>query len=382
MTGQEDDTLEPTSLAFRENSRRALGDPLLQEALSGLVNWQAARAAAAAALPEFEQLRDLGRDIKNHTLAHLDLYLERFTAAAEAAGAKVHWARDAAEARAHVLAICREAKARTVTKSKSMIAEEIGLNPYLEANGIQPIETDLGEYIIQLAGERPSHLIGPAIHKTKGEVADLFQRHHGGPKLEEPGEMVAEARRMLRRRYLEADVGVTGANFLIAETGSIVTVTNEGNAELTQGLPRIHVCVASIEKLVPTVEDAFTLLRLLPRSATGQEFAGYTTVITGPRRPGDLDGPEQFHIVLVDNGRSKMVGTVYQDMLRCIRCGACMNYRLATRLAGGVLGLAGRRRGRFRRLPLASGWTGTRDLPAPEGGTFMAQWASRPRSRP
>ena len=282
--------------------------------------------AAAAALPEFEALRDQAKAIKDHTLAHLDLYLEAFEQRVIEQGGKVHWARDAAEARAVVLRLCKAAGARSVTKSKSMVAEEIGLNEALEANGIAPVETDLGEYIVQLAGETPSHILAPAIHMTKERIAGLFAEHHGTPPAEEPEALLAEARRELRQRYFEAEVGITGANFLIAETGSVVLVTNEGNAELTQGLPKLHIVIASLEKVVPTLEDACTLLRVLARSATGQEFSAYTTVLTGPKRPADLDGPTSFHVVLVDNGRSAMIGSEFQDILRCIRCGACMNH--------------------------------------------------------
>ena len=242
-------------------------------------------------------LRDVGRDIKNHSLAHLDLYLEAFEARVTELGGTVHWTRDAAEARAVILDLCRAVGARTVTKSKSMITEEIGLNAFLEAHELQPIETDLGEYILQISGQPPSHIVGPAVHMTKDEISDLFEQHHGGPRLEEASDLVGAARKIMRRHYLAADVGVTGANFLVAETGSAITVTNEGNAELTQGLPRTHIVIASLEKVVPTMEDAFTLLRLLARSATGQEFTSYTTVMTGPKRAVDLDGPAHFHVV-------------------------------------------------------------------------------------
>jgi L-lactate dehydrogenase complex protein LldF len=328
--------MQATSLAFESKAEEALGNAALQEALGRIkTGWQANRTRAAAALPEFEQLRDRGRAIKNHTLQHLDLYLEMFEAQVAATGGHVHFARDAAEARKIVLDICRAAEARAVTKSKSMVAEEIGINDYLEANGIERIETDLGEYIIQLRREPPSHLVGPAVHLTKDQISDLFHQHHGTPRLEDPTALVGEARRILRQKYFEADVGITGANFLVADSGSIVTVTNEGNAELTQGLPRTHVVITSIEKLVPTMADAFTLLRLLARSATGQEFSSYTTVMTGPRRGDDLDGPENLHVVLVDNGRSDMLGTAFQEMLRCIRCGACMNHCPVYLAAGG-----------------------------------------------
>jgi L-lactate dehydrogenase complex protein LldF len=468
--------MEATTLAFEDNAHAALENPALQSALAKIkTGWVAGRARAADRLPEFEELRDLGCAIKNHTLAHLDLYLEAYEARVQELGGTVHFARDAAEARAVVLELCRAAGARTVTKSKSMITEEIGLNAFLEAHDLQPIETDLGEYILQISHQPPSHIVGPAVHMTKEEISDLFVRHHGGPRLEEAADLVAEARRILRQRYLAADVGITGANFLVAETGSAITVTNEGNAELTQGLPRTHIVVTSIEKLVPTMEDAFTLLRLLARSATGQEFSTYTTVMTGPKRSRDQDGPESFHVVLLDNGRTQMLGNEFREMLRCIRCGACMNhcpvylatgghaygwvypgpmgsvltpqfigieqgfplpnastfcgrceevcpvriplpklmrhwreeqfqrqltpptarwglgvwgflarrpalYRLAAGTAARLLARLARK-GRLARLPLAAGWTATRDLPAPEGRSFMSQWQKARRSR-
>ena len=262
--------------------------------------------------------------IKEHTLAHLDFYLELYEENVVAAGGEVHWARTPEEARAAVLKICRTAGAKIVTKGKSMIAEEVGLNDFLEQNGITPVETDLGEYIIQLRHEPPSHLIAPAMHLVKEQVADTFRAAHRaldpGRPLAEPRQLCDEARALLRPQFLAADVGITGANFLVAETGSSIIVTNEGNGDLTQTLPRVHIVIASLEKLVPTFEDAATLLRLLARSATGQEFSSYTTVSTGPRRQGDLDGPQAYHVVLLDNGRSAMLGGEFHDMLRCIRC--------------------------------------------------------------
>ncbi|MBO0712347.1 MAG: lactate utilization protein [Acetobacteraceae bacterium] len=320
-----------TSPAFKENARRALGDPGLQKALarSGS-SFVARRTAAAAALPEFEQLREIGRDIKNHTLANLDFYLEAYEAKVLARGGQVHWCATADEARAVVLDICRAAGARRVTKGKSMIAEELAINDHLERNGIQPVETDLGEYILQLRDEPPSHIIAPAFHLNREEWEESFRKAHSDLPPErvfgERREILAEARTRLREEFLTADVGITGANFLIAETGSSVIVTNEGNGDLTQTLPRVHIALASIEKVVPTLEDATSLLRLLARSATGQDFSVYTTFSTGARRPGDPDGPAAYHVVLVDNGRSGMLGTAFQDMLRCIRCAACMNH--------------------------------------------------------
>jgi L-lactate dehydrogenase complex protein LldF len=471
--------MDITSPAFKQNARRALDDAHLQEALghvhAGFID---KRRKVYDALPEFEQLRDNARDIKNHTLAHLDLYLEAFEEKVRETGGEVHYAGTAADARDLVLGICQRVGARTVTKGKSMIAEEVGLNDHLEANGIEPVETDLGEYIIQIRGEAPSHIIAPAIHLTKDQVADGFRRAHTrlppDRDLSDASSLLAEARAELRQRFLAADVGITGANFLVAETGTSVIVTNEGNGDLTQMLPRVHIVLTSIEKITPTLEDVSQIVRLLARSATGQDMAAYTTFSTGPRRAGDPDGPEEFHVVILDNGRSAMIGSELQDMLRCIRCGACMNhcpvyqevgghaygwvysgpmgavltptligvdkaghlpnassfcgrceavcpmkiplpkmmrhwrereferhlspatqrwglglwaffarrprlYHRATRLAMRVLGNMGARRGRFRRLPLAGGWTRHRDLPTPQGQTFQEMWAERRR---
>src|SRR5579872_6007746 len=259
-----------TSSAFKENAHTALADVGLQKALarSG-PSFIARRTAAVAALPEFEQLRDIARDIKNHTLANLDFYLEAWEAKVIAAGGHVHWCATADEAREAVLNICRNANARTVTKGKSMISEELGINDHLERNGITPIETDLGEYIIQLRHELPSHIIAPAFHLNKEDWEESFRKSHTDLPHDrvfaERRDILTEARAKLREKFLAADVGITGANFLIAETGSSVTVTNEGNADLTQTLPRVHIVLASIEKIVPTLEDCTSLLRVLAR---------------------------------------------------------------------------------------------------------------------
>jgi L-lactate dehydrogenase complex protein LldF len=469
--------MQSTSKNFKDNAHKALNDATLQRALLNVKSgFQENRARTVAGLPEFEQLRDAGRDIKNHVLANLDFYLERFEENVTANGGHVHWCRTPAEARETILEICRRREAKTVTKGKSMVAEEIGLNDYLEKNGVEPIETDLGEYIIQLRHEPPSHIIAPAIHVTREQIAEDFRREHKdldpNRRLEIPQDFTDEARAKLRERYFAADVGITGANFLIAETGSTVIVTNEGNGDMTQLLGKAHVVIASLEKIVPTLEDASTILRLLARSATGQEMSVYTSFSTGPRRSEDMDGPEEFHVVLLDNGRSAMLGTEFQDMLRCIRCAACMNhcpvyaavgghaygwvypgpmgsvltpsligveeaghlpnastfcgrcesvcpmriplpkmmrhyrqreyekglapqkarvglsvwsyfatrpklYRLATRLASGLLGRLGKVNGRLTSLPLASGWTSVRDMPAPEGKTFHDLYRER-----
>ena len=323
--------VEATTTQFKSNVKKALVDKQLQKALAGIkTGFVHNRKIASERLEEFEDLRDRARDIKTHTIQHLDAYLEIYQQNVEASGGHVHWARDETEAREIILAICQSVDAKTVTKGKSMIGEEIAINDYLEENGLEPIETDLGEYIIQLRGEAPSHIIAPASHVSKEQVADAFRETHKNlpaeRSLEEPDELLAEARAMLRDKFINADVGITGANFLIAETGSSVIVTNEGNGDLTQTLPGVHIALASIEKVVPTLEDTTTLLRVLARSATGQEMSSYTTFSTGPRRAADLDGPAEYHVVILDNGRTDLLAGDFSEMLRCIRCGACLNH--------------------------------------------------------
>lgn len=323
--------MDSTAHSFVDNAHRALHDAKLQQSLGRFKQgFPVKRRNAVERLPEFDALSDAARDIKDHTLANLDLYLERFVEKAEANGSQVHWCGDAAAARQKILEICRDSGAHTVAKGKSMIGEEIGINEFLEAEGIRPVETDLGEYIIQLRHEPPSHIIAPAVHLSKEQVAEAFRSHHRdypeARPLEEPEVMLAEARAVLRQEFLAADLGITGANMLVAETGSIVLVTNEGNGDLTQTLPRVQIVIASLEKVVPTLEDATTILRVLARSATGQDLSVYTTFTTGPRRGGDLDGPNELHVLLLDNGRTEMLGNEFREMLRCIRCGACINH--------------------------------------------------------
>lgn len=466
--------MEATTFRFKVNARQALANDTLRDALALLSKgFPAKRLQAIARMPEFEALCDQARDIKNHVLANLDHYLERFESRVMEQGGHVHWCRDAAEARQTILDICRHTDAKTVTKSKSMIGEEIAINDFLEENGITPIETDLGEYIIQLRQEPPSHIIAPAIHLKQHQVAETFRDNHSelhaDRSLDEPRVLLDEARSELRQKFFDADVGLTGANMLVVETGSTVLVTNEGNAELTCTLPRVHIVIASLEKIVPTLEDATTILRVLARSATGQEMSVYTSFCTGPKRANDLDGPDHYHVLLLDNGRTQLLGTEFQEMLRCIRCGACLNhcpvykavgghaygwvysgpmgavlipgligldqtadlpkastlcgrcesvcpmriplprmlrawrrqlfdlrrgsktmriglrawtmlatrpglYRVLTGITVAMLAWLGRSRGAFRSLPLAGSWSKARDLPAPEGGTFVAQW--------
>jgi L-lactate dehydrogenase complex protein LldF len=317
--------------SFSEAAAQALADQDLQRALLNVKRgFIAKRAKARDKLPEFAQLRGEARAIKDHTLSYLDLYLEAYERKVIESGGEVHYAPTAKDARDIVLRLCRDAGARLVTKGKSMVSEEIGLDDHLQAAGIEVAETDLGEHILQIRGDRPSHIIAPVIHLNKETIAADFTRAHEGLPPDRPlgtvPDLVAEARAVLREKFLGADVGITGANLLIAETGSSGIVTNEGNGDLTETLPATHIVLASIEKLVPTLEDAATVLRLLTRSATGQEITTYTTFATGPARVGDPDGPRAYHVVLLDNGRSAMLGSEFHDMLRCIRCGACLNH--------------------------------------------------------
>jgi L-lactate dehydrogenase complex protein LldF len=322
---------------FTDRVDTALADRNLKIAVERTAGTaEAKRTIAVEAFPDFERARDRAAAIKDHVIANLGLYLERFEANAVAAGAKVHWARTADEACEIVVGICKAANARSVARSKSMLGEEIGLPHALEAAGITRIETDLAEHIIQLADERPSHIIWPAMHKTREQVSVLFKAKHRDPHQEETIAAMAEsARRHLREGMLAADVGISGANFLVADSGAVCTVTNEGNAELSLVPPRVHIVTAGIEKIVPSMGHAVHMLRMLSRSATGAALSQYTTFYTGPRRPGDRDGPEEMHIVLVDNGRTMMRETGLAEMLRCIRCGACMNHCVVFRQIGG-----------------------------------------------
>jgi L-lactate dehydrogenase complex protein LldF len=234
-----------------------------------------------------------------------------------------------------VLRLCRDRGVRMAVKSKSMATEEIDLNEALEHAGVTPVETDLGEYIIQLAHEKPSHIIAPAIHKTKGQVAELFSRELQGEFPADPEVLTAVARRVLREKFLRADMGITGANFAVAETGTVVLVTNEGNGRMVTSLPRIHVALMGVEKVIPSMTDLMVFLAILARSATGQKLSSYTTLVRGPRRAGELEGPEEFHLILLDNGRSRQIASTLREALYCLRCGACLNVCPVYRQIGG-----------------------------------------------
>jgi L-lactate dehydrogenase complex protein LldF len=312
---------------FGENARAALGDAHLRVALKNATSlFGERRKAAAASLPNWEELRSQAQAIKDEVLSHLDRYLEEFVRNAEARGAQVHWARDAAEANAIICRLAVERAARIVVKSKSMTTEETHLNDALEAAGMQVVETDLGEYIIQLAGEPPSHIIAPAIHKTRGQVSQLFTAELGMPPTDDIAQMTRTARTTLRDRFAAADAGISGVNFAIAETGTLVIIENEGNIRLTTSLPRLHIAMMGIEKVIPRFADLDVFLKLLPRSGTGQRLTTYQSFITGTKRHATDEGPEELHIVLLDNGRSRMLAhPVTRQSLACIRCGACLN---------------------------------------------------------
>ncbi|BAS29307.1 LutB/LldF family L-lactate oxidation iron-sulfur protein [Limnochorda pilosa] len=312
----------------RTRARRALADTGTRQALAATAGrFRGARVQAAAEYGDFDALRDHGQALRAHTIEHLSEYLALLRRQVESAGGHVHFASTAREAVDAVMQVVRQRRARRVTKSKSMVSEEIELNAVLEAEGVRVVETDLGEYIIQLAHEPPFHIIAPALHKTRAQVADLFREQAGAPLPADPTipQLNAFARERLREEFLQAEIGITGCNFAVAESGSVVLVTNEGNGRMQTTMPPVMITLMGMERVVPTWEDLGVLLELLARSATGQKLSSYTSVVTGPRREGEADGPEEFHLVIVDNGRSRMLGTEFQEALHCIRCGACLN---------------------------------------------------------
>jgi L-lactate dehydrogenase complex protein LldF len=322
---------------FREIARGALTRGHTQDALDvATTRLRDYRLTAWDALPEMEELRQRAHDARMRVIDDLDAHVAKFREAAESRGASTFFARTAEEATGYIIETCARAGAKLAVKSKSMVSEEIGLNHALEAAGVRAVETDLGEYILQLAGEPPVHIVAPAIEKTAEEVAELFSRVEGETIPPELGALAQAARRQLRRSFHEADVGITGANFGVCETGTICVVTNEGNARLCSSLPRVHIVVMGMERLVASLADLAVLLRVLGRSGTGQKLTTYTTLITGPRRPGEQDGPDEVHVVMLDNGRSNLLGGRYREMLACIRCGACLNACPVYRKAGGL----------------------------------------------
>ena len=465
--------MQITSMHFKATASAKLTNANLQSALKRLQgNFVRGRADRVAELGNYEEIRAAAAGIRDRALADLDLYLREFERNATARGAVVHWAESRADVNRIVREIARRHGVKKAVKSKSMVTEECALNDALAAAGIEVVETDLGEYILQLASEPPSHIVAPVVHKTRDEVSDLFQEKHRTPRKTDIAALTREAREMLRQHFITADMGISGANFIVAETGSTLIVTNEGNGRLVTTLPRVHVAITGIEKVVPTLDDAATLMRLLPAHATGQTISNYLSITTGVKEEGDRDGPEHFHVVLLDGGRADLLGSDLQPMMRCIRCGACMNhcpvyqsvgghaygwvypgpmgsvltpsyvglenaldlpnaatfcnqcgvvcpvkiplpdlmrklrerqferglrpwperlgfalwswaarhpaiYAMMAALAARVLSLLGGTGKRMRHLPLAGGWTGGRDLPAPEGRTFRELYTAR-----
>jgi L-lactate dehydrogenase complex protein LldF len=331
--------MEPDVLAsdLRSRAGAALDDQFLRGAVRLTVDkLRGAKARSTQALDDWETWRERGREIRAHTLQHLDFYLDQFATRAAQAGAHVHFATTAAEARARILHIARAAQVRRVVKSKSMLTEELGLNPALERAGLTVVETDLGEWIVQLARETPSHLILPAIHKPRRQIQELFEAQAGRALAPDTATLAGFARGRLRQEFAEADLGITGCNFAVAESGSVVLFTNEGNGRMVTTLPKTHVVVMGMERIVPTFEDLEIMANLLPRSATGQKLTTYMNVLTGPRGAGETDGAGELHVVVVDNGRSGVLGDAeFRDVLSCIRCGACLNVCPVYRQVGG-----------------------------------------------
>jgi len=328
--------MQTQSMHFKARAGQKLADQRLQQNLTKLSTKFVSGRAQAIRSIDFPATRDALKARRNRAIENLDVWLEQFETEATRRGVTVLYAETARDAAQLVADIARQHDVRKVIKTKSMVSEEMRLNTVLGEMGVQSVETDLGEYILQINGnEPPSHIIAPVVHKDKDEIADLFAKTHGRPRLTEIPDMTREAREMLREHFLSADMGVTGGNFLVAETGSVVLVTNEGNEGMCTVMPRVHVAVTGIEKVLPTLEDLATAMRLLPRSATGQSVSNYFSLLTGPRAEGERDGPEHMYVVLVDAGRTGLIGGEFQDMLRCIRCGACMNHCPVYQKVGG-----------------------------------------------
>ena len=327
---------EIQSEQIHELAHKAMADAHLQEAYrSSTLRLYTHRLEAIAQVPGFDLLRERGRSIKHQVMDHLDFYLEQFSTNVEARGGKVHWATTGEEACAIIVDLAKRAGAREVVKAKTMVGEEIELNEALEAAGVRGVETDMGEFILQLAQERPAHIVAPAIHKTRADVADLFAAKVDPERTEEPERLTAIARRALRQMFVKAGMGLSGANFVVAETGTIVVIENGGNIRFSTTAPRVHVVLVGIEKIIPRFADLAVFLRLLARSGTGQKLTSYTSLLTGPRRAGE-DGPDEMHVVLVDNGRvATLADAKMREALFCIRCGACLNTCPVYRKIGG-----------------------------------------------
>lgn len=334
------------ALTFKERVAKALGDTQLRANLKKVSDsFGVKRTAAFKELDELaeqgltlatkEQLKAEGRLIREHVVRNLDGYVKKAAESIRSRGGQVHFAASALDVGQIVKQICESHNAKLMVKSKSMASEEVHLNGVLQAAGMEVVETDLGEYIIQIAGEMPSHLITPAIHKNKQQVADTLAKVAGHPLPADSQKLTQFAREKLRSMFLNADVGISGANFIIAESGTLILITNEGNGRMVTSLPKVHIAIAGFEKVLPTMEDAGVLISLLPRSATGQKLSVYTSMITGTPGAGESDGPEELHVIFLDNGRTNIVGSEFEETLYCIRCAACLNVCPVYRNIGG-----------------------------------------------
>jgi L-lactate dehydrogenase complex protein LldF len=322
--------------ALRRRAGRAAADAGLGRALAFATDHMAVqRGQAIERLDNWDDLRRAARRVRSDTVARLPEVLATLAERIEAAGGHVFFAADASEACRYVAEVAQRHGARRIAKAKSMVTEEIGLNRSLAAAGFEVVETDLGEWIVQLTGEPPSHIIAPAVHLSRGRVAEVFRQHGGEGLTDDPATLTAFARGQLREVFLSADVGISGGNFAVAESGTICLITNEGNGRMVTTLPPVHIAVIGMERVVETWSDLELMLSLLPRSATGQALTVYTTMVTGPRREGEVDGPDELHVVIVDNGRSGILGGPYREVLNCIRCGACLNVCPVYRQIGG-----------------------------------------------
>ena len=323
------------TLPYKTRVQDALSNKHLRTALDRSTGRMAGQRVAAMTAVDGQLLRDQVRQMKEHVIRNLPDLLEELERTITANGGHVHWAKEGVDVQRLVVEIARKANVQKVVKAKSMATEEVHLNQALQSAGMKVVETDLGEYIIQLAGEPPSHIVAPVIHRRVEEIAEVFQRELDMPPTLDPQVICSVARGALRKEFLSADMGISGCNFAIAETGTCCIVTNEGNGRMSSTLPRVYVVVMGIEKLVPTVEDAFLQYQALCRSATGQQCSVYLSMTSGPRRPGDTDGPEEFHVILLDNGRVDMLAREYGEALCCLRCGACLNVCPVYREIGG-----------------------------------------------
>ncbi len=324
---------------FDEKIHSTLGDSRLQLAIykaTGRLMENRKKVVADDVLPDYQELRQQAHEIKRHAINHLDYYLEEFERNVQARGGVVHWCRDGQEVADVVLSIAKRRKTGTIIKSKSMATEEIELNERLEHHGLESVESDLGEYILQLNHEKPYHIVAPALHLTRYDVADIFTKHLGLEREVVIEKQTKIARNIMRDKFLEAGIGISGANFLVADSGAVVLVENEGNARLSTTAPKVHIAVAGIEKIIPRAQDLATMLKVLGRSATGQPLTVYTSFLSSVRRENEVDGPEEFHVILLDNGRTKVLANESKrESLFCIRCGACLNHCPVYRKIGG-----------------------------------------------